>query len=320
MTVPTDHIPDNPRRPEPSATPSPQSGAGGLGRLATRISAWTSRALVTLMIVVAALAVGRQTIEWWRASPPSPPAPPATPDAAQVGNPDLPHVLQLGDSPWAILRQTVTGDETLAAKTLTTLSRTALEQTEPLVGPPTDAERRFLATLNRQPPSEKQPGRWALYQVPAGFPVLVGVRPTRSAANSDDQDVALAASRVVTWAIAAPSADAGWNLYVFYPEKGAVHSTPGLLRVPVPPGTNQTLTIRALGGGAVVGFKGSPAIPAWTEFYDQWFAERGWSASGWQSATNGWHAHYRSPASDTATADVRFGADGSGLIVVGKGV
>ncbi len=319
MTLPTDPASDGACRPDSSASPVPPPEASGLGRLAARISAWTSRVLVTLMILVAALAVGRQTIEWWRASPPLPSNTPSSPGTAQVGDPDLPHVLQLGDSPWAILRQTVTGTEAVAAKALADLSRKALELARPIGPPPTGPEAKFLATLSRLSPSESRSGQWALYRVPAGFPVLVGVRST-SAAIPARQDVALAASRVVTWAIAVPNTDAGWSMYVFYPEQGATDSTPGLFRVPVPPGTRQTLTIRVLGGGAVVGFKGSPTIPAWTEFFDQWFAKRGWSASGWHSATNRWQAHYRSPASDTATADVQFSADGSGLIVVCKGV
>jgi hypothetical protein len=287
--------------------------------LARRISAWTSRLLVTAMILVAALAVGRQTIEWWHADPPTSSGPRLSP-GPQVGDPDQAHVLQLGDSPWAILRQTVAGSEAAATKTLGDLCRQVIETARPLPGPPTDAEQRFLATLAKLSPSEKRAGQWALYRVPAGFPLLVGIRPTNGTAIRVGQEVVVSASRVVIWAIAAPSAGVGWSLYVFYPEKGAADSTTAVFQVPVPPGASQTLAIRVLGGGAVVGFRGSPSVPAWTEFYDRWFAERGWSASGWQSASNVWRAHYRAAAPDTATADVQLGGDGGGLIVVCKGV
>jgi hypothetical protein len=293
-----------------------------MGRLAARISSWTTRLLLTVMILVAALAVGRQTIEWWRAAPPIPPGTPSSPDPTGIGDPSQTHVLQLGDSPWVIVRQTLSGTEPMAAQRLASLCREVIDASAPLEGPPTDAERRFLASLEPLRPEEERPGQWTLYRVPGGFPVLVGVRPAKSTTISATQRVAVSACRVVIWAVATPTAKAGWSLYVFYPEKGIDDSKPSLSRVPVPPGTNQTLGIRVLGGGCVMGFQGPAAIPAWTQFYDRWFSRLGWSSSGWESVTGTWRVHYRSPSSDAATTDIRIGVDrrgqATGLIVVSR--
>jgi hypothetical protein len=298
---------------------NPRPAPSGFARLAVRISAWTSRALLSGVILVAALAVGRQTVEWWHGTPP--PIAAVRPDAALaagLGDEERPHVLQLGDQPWAMLRQSFAGTREQADRALGERCRERIEAAHAPPDPPGRMETEFLATLKGTPVAESA-GRWALHRIPAGFPVLVGVRPT-TASRSDDQAVAANASRVVIWALAAPVATNRWSLYVFYPEKGADSKSPSIARVPVPPGTAETLGLRVLGGGAVMGFQGPDTIPAFMLFYDQWFSRLGWSSSGWQTAGQTWHVVYRSKASDGRMADIRIGLEGSGratgLVVV----
>lgn len=287
----------------------PRPAPAGFAHLAMRISAWTTRALLTGVILVAALAVGRQTTEWWRAEPPpGPAAGRASMPAEGVGDAQRPHLLQLGNSAWAMLRQSLAGSADQVGQELQQRCRvlTAASRVPPT--PVERTEKALLATLGQIAPTDESPGEWAVYRIPAGFPVFVGVRPEVSAARSSRQHVAVSACRVVTWAVAAPVAKDQWSLYVFYPEKGAESSTSSPTRVPVAPGTSPTLGIRVLGGGAVLGFQGPQAASAVMLFYDQWFSQLGWSSSGWQTAGGAWHVVYRSKLPVGPTAEIRISA------------
>ena len=67
--------------------------------LARRISAWTTRGLLTLMVLVAGFGLGRQVLRWWAddAAPASPKSMPAAGDS--LGDPAKPHTVEFGDRP-----------------------------------------------------------------------------------------------------------------------------------------------------------------------------------------------------------------------------
>ncbi len=92
----------------PMNQPLPPKEPPSLGRLARRISAWTTNSLLTLMLVVIALGFGREVLHWWHDEGTLPAAAPAMP-ADRLGDAAAPHVLEFGDQAWSIRRQEFSG-------------------------------------------------------------------------------------------------------------------------------------------------------------------------------------------------------------------
>jgi hypothetical protein len=146
-------------------------------QLATRITAWTTRALLTGVLLVAALGFGRQVILWWRSGGGGPAAMGRLPLANDgFGSLDRLHTLQFGKGPMAFERQTVAGSKDDALKALRKLTRDAVCRAGLPAQAAGDPERRFLAGLSKRRPVDEQPGQWRLYQLDSSAPTYVGVR------------------------------------------------------------------------------------------------------------------------------------------------
>lgn len=290
----------------------------GFALLATRISSWTTRCLLSALILLASLAFGRQVIEWWQADEPASVGPP--PQLAMtdgLGDPERTHQLQFGDAPWAIVRRVVVASREEAAALLRSSCR-ELTIASPLPAAPAGpSEQEFLASLVGESPVDEEAGQWQIYQLQSGFPMVVA---TRAAAigppSTEGEQVAEESRRVVTWGLAVPVADRTWTLYTFYPATSANGPLADLPEIPLPPNSRKTISMRASGGGAMVAFNGEPQGGEWRAFFDRWFHQRGWRAvAKWTRSGSTWHARYARAADRPAqTVDVQFGPDGRGRL------
>ncbi len=268
-----------------------------LGDLARRISAWTTKGLLTLILVVMALGFGREVLHWWHedAAKPTPPAV-AGEEATRVQS------LEFGEQSWLIRREAFSGAPGDLPRALLTACRAAIGEARPRGETPDAAEKQLLQRLAGQQPAAEERGQWRLYQWNEGRPVMIGTR------TSLDKT----AYRVVIWGLAIPAGNNAWTLYLFQ-ASGAVT---GLERpeneVPLPPGGHRLVAIRA-GGDAILAFSLDDCDAA-RGYYDHWFAQHQWTvALGWQAAASGWQARYeRRSTSPGVTADIRLATDAQG--------
>jgi hypothetical protein len=286
-------------------------------QLAARISAWTTRALLTAILLVAALGFGRQVLLWWRSDAGSPAALGRVPLGGDgFGSLDRLHTLQFGKGPLALQRQTVAGSKEQAQNALRALTRAAASQAQLPRQPANDAERKFVAGLGRLQPVDQQPSGWRLYLLDSGVPTFVGTREalaepvapggTAGQASSGTQakpavapggqklgglpsgGVAPSAFRVVTWGMAIPATDGAWTLYVFSPGGPAIDGV-GAKEIPIPPGSERLLSMEVAGGGRIMSFKGCATPDSWTHFYDRWLLANDWRPHGpWRHRGTAW--------------------------------
>ncbi|MEI8372462.1 MAG: hypothetical protein WCJ35_06460 [Planctomycetota bacterium] len=299
-----------------TSQPSPPKQSQSLGRLARRISAWTTNGLLTFMLVVIALGFGREVLHVWHneRSPLSVPVP-----TDSLGDAAAPHILEFGDQAWSIRRQEFSGRQSDLPVALQDACRAAMVDSRPRSEPADAAEQELLKRLASERPVAEEHGQWQLYQWGGGHPVLIGTRavetadesrrtkvhPTKSGTTLDETTY-----RVVIWGVAVPAAANVWTLYLFQSGGAAGRAGGGSGEIPLPPGGHRLISIRAAAGGAIAAFSADDGDAA-RKFYDRWFADRGWTvAARWQQIALGWHARFemRSPAPAMAV-DIRLGLD-----------
>lgn len=178
----------------PANSPKPHDFAA----LAKRISSWTTKSLLTAIVLVAGLGFGRQVLVWWAADPT--PKGPATIALSRdgLGDPTQFHTLRFGDNSWSLQRRVIVGDKDKAAEQLRiacrdvlaadmranepplppaplpradkgSLDRTAHQQTD------NRSESEFLSFLSTSSPVDQKPGKWRLYELRDAFPMAVGL-------------------------------------------------------------------------------------------------------------------------------------------------
>ena len=146
-------------------------------KTAQRISAWTSRLIVSAIVIVASLGFGRQIVLWWRegASDAT-----AVSDPTRVppglGDPSHWHTLQFGGAALTMGRMEVSGDEARAGQLLRAGCRELIQTAPAPSKPPDRDETHLLAALHGRKPVEGRPGDWELHQWYARIPMLVGLR------------------------------------------------------------------------------------------------------------------------------------------------
>jgi hypothetical protein len=307
-----------PDRPDGCHGPETRSKSPSFADLAKRMSAWTTRGLLTAIILVAGLGLGRQVLKWWAADSADPKATDDQPPAADgLGDPARPHIVRFGNQPWSLRRELVSGSKQAAADALRADCRKIAQQVGVLAGLPQRDEKEFLEYLATCAPVEQEAGLWRIFQLDQGFPMVVGVRESaEQAPPKTGAELARTAPRVVTWGLAVPAGPDAWALYTFQSEPRSGQSFPDLPDVPLPPGCQQTLSMRVVGGGAMIGFEGPNEPDSWTRFYGRWFAGNGWEAVGqWQHADSAWYGRYTATGQGpAATVDVRFAPDGRGRL------
>ena len=192
----------------------------------------------------------------------------------------------------------------------------------------------MLATLNALPPLEH--GRsdrgaiiWEIFQLDGPLPMVAATRkPTASATSGEGGEVAPIGRRVVCWGLAMAASENEWTLFTYHPGDGVIAGAAQTFEVPLPPGAERTLTLRAEGGGAIVGIRkrwaateqNSGETPqAWMQFYDRWFSGRGYSSElGWRDLQGTWHARFEHPESGRIEVQLGLNPDNfiSGTLVL----
>src|SRR5262245_15515966 len=151
--------------------------AGGFGRLARRITAWTTNLLATAIVLAAGLAMGWQVLAWWHERPAAETAAALPPEAA------LPAIAESREfwtrgGPLRIER--IRG---VAAAAQAAMREFCREGSPPLRGGPTatesqatagPGEAQFVASLAKQTPLESA-GEIDLYQPPGQKAMVVAV-------------------------------------------------------------------------------------------------------------------------------------------------
>ncbi len=291
--------------------PKHKAAPPGFARVARQVSSWTSKGILTVVILVAGLVFGREVLTWWGADMTAAPQPARGVAAGEgLGNPADPHWLQFGDQSWSFTQQVASGSAKEAAATLRAICRKTTRAATIPVDPPGPAEQDFLRTIAGRKPVEEEAGQWRLYELDGAFTMVAGVRPPQFA------------RRVVTWGLAVPKGPNTWGVYAFHtaPRPGA--SEQYLSEVALPPGALRTLAIGAAGGGGMLSFRGPSEVETWKQFFDSWLGSRGWNpAGGWRQYGLSWYLHCeRDPAGSGWSMDIHFGPDGrggqSGLVIV----
>lgn len=298
------HDDSAPRGPATGSASPPSSFA----TLARRISAWTSRLLVSALILVGGIVFGRHLVRLWQTDE-MPPIPAMAPGPGVLNEPvDL----RFGSSAGQIRRQAIEGDEATARKSLRKLCRETVATAQGPVGPTGRHEQELLDMLATNEPVEQQPGQWRLYELNQALPMTVAVRLI----PSDPRMVAQPGVRVVIWGIAAPLAEGRWVAYAFSVVSDTRQSAGASFEVSLPPGGTRVLHVTSLRGEQILTFTGSAASHDWRDFYDHWFASRAWRArQSWREQLGGWSARYESTDQPAASVDLRLSTAPGGKLL-----
>jgi hypothetical protein len=305
------------------ATPVPDSRRiRDFRDLARRISTWTTNLLAIGILAVAALAMAGRLTEWWRTDPTAPavvaPGLPSAPwdDPAGI-------VLEFGDQPWSIRRQTLTGSVDDASYALLEECRNILHDAPSADSlPAADAsEQSLLARLRDAAPVEEVPNRWRLYVIGGPLPWIVGTTTVAHATNGAEQASvaphdAGPAGRLLCWGLALPQPEQGWTLYVF--DRRPSDSQRGdLPEVPLPSNARRSLRIGGSGGSALTTFSGTGPATQWMVEFDDSLTSDGWRRLGdWnRGGTSHAAAYLREDNSDSVRLDITLtqGPDGRWL-------
>ena len=283
-----------------------QTPAPGFRRVARQVSTFTTRLLLSGLVLVLGLGLGRQVLLWWRADPTGP----ARRESAESpGDASQGQQLRFGNDPLELGRRAIAGSRADALHALRDSCRALADAARPPDRPLSEPERRLLDDLAAKPPAEEDAGRWALYQLEEPLPMVVVVRPTGPKGGAT---VAGDGRRVVTWGLALPMASQAWSLYTFHQPSSWTEAA-GL---PAPPNAIRVLAMQTVEGGTTLAIRG-PDSGGWKAFYDQWFASRGWTGAGWQSSGAAWSNRYSK--GEGQRVDLQFASDpygkASGLLV-----
>ena len=315
---------------------SAESAPSGFARLARRISGWTSNLLATAVVVVASLAVGRQIVQWWRVAPADSPAF----GSASIALPEFgpAQTLALSGGAFSLRREEFSGDRAAAAAALRDRCRGAVPVAPGPAAPPDRHEQSLLDRLADAPPVAADDD-WQYFELSDALPIAVVVRdgamqsdhiaagatggmpsalrghadPKRTAWHPNDT---AAQRRVVIWAMAFPSAETRWTLYLFHAAGSAAESSQSPPSFALPPGSRRTLAIGDGSGGALTAFAGKGDPQAWMRFFRDWFASNDWTPTEeWREVGSFWHArfHRASRPSDPAVS-IHLGPAGDELV------
>ena len=146
-----------------------------LPRLARRISSWTTKSLLTVMLLVIALGFGREVLHWWHDDDRSPAAMPIQP-ADLSGDRAAPHVMEFGDRHGSMRREAFSGPLSGLPAALEAACRAAIVAARPRSVAADAVERELLNRLAHERPVAEEQGQWRIYRWGEGQPVLIGTR------------------------------------------------------------------------------------------------------------------------------------------------
>lgn len=292
--------------------PTPVS-PGPAPSLAKRLANWGTNLLVTGVIVIAGLALGREVTSWWHADATTSAIHESVADVVGNGSvdPEL-QLLEVGEFPHLVTRREIVGDERLVLAELRESCRRALAEPRDLTGDVGPAELRMLRGLDSLQPTERVSGRGNIYQLERPLPMAAAVRESA-------EQVADGSRRVVSWGLAfpagspSPDSKATWTLFTFALGQEAAAETDAWMMLPSAPLAQRTLSLRTIDGGTLVGFRGAGEPRDWIDFYDRWFQRQGWQADApWRGPSGTWQRRYT--LAGVATADLLVSVRGPGRL------
>lgn len=218
------------------------------GELARQITDWTSRLLVTLLILAAGLSFGLQVLQWWRESPS--PAPSATTGDFAI-TPEAMSIAQDGEGLRVSTEQghlsviTITGSEPEACRKAEEFCLAAAEKLALPQTPLSIEEQRLLDRLATAVPVRSLPDGTRVFRYPGDFPMWAIIKPGTSpkpgpVENHKDTPRGThhgnstaginsvftsgtgrlhVSQRVIGWAVLMRAGGNLWSLYVLTPEQ-----------------------------------------------------------------------------------------------------
>jgi len=287
------HSPDN----QPAS-----AGTGSRPSLGRRIFGWSNNLLASALILLAAVVFGRQLLRWWRpaAEPPAAVENVVTIDPT-LGDPTVPHALGFGSWPGEMLREPFTGDGPALLAQLRKRAVEAVARAEIPAGPPGPAEQKMLAGLADHRPVVGEPGQWAVYEMPGPIPLVAGVRflpgqtaskPATDAPADPSPETVGPAPRVVSWGFGFPVSENQWTLFTYVLASPSA-SLAEFNELQLPEHTRRTMSMRAAGGGSLVGFVADAPLDDWAQQLDERLARDGWRQVSKTSPGEGrWQARF----------------------------
>ncbi|MBM4004231.1 MAG: hypothetical protein FJ295_13245 [Planctomycetes bacterium] len=247
---------------------------------ARRLAQWTTNLLFTALVIVLAVALGRNVIYWWK---PSATARPLTEQARDVigfgelGAEKVSHDIRFGDSPLIMRRDRVRGSIEEAMR--------RLEDETVRLGVASQTARRGLATLppeqqselQRNPPRSSAPGQWDLYLGTGPLPMAWLVADANTAV---EDDAAAAPQRIIlAWGLILPYGETEdeWGIFAWGASAGSDPTSDYLARIALPPNSRRMLSVSNPSGAALITFQGTATRENWREFYRDWFARNDWT-------------------------------------------
>jgi len=311
MKVPPDIVGPEPQQHDQQAA-GDIAGPVGFGDVARRITSRTTDFLAISIVLVATLTLGRQIFVWWHVAPPSESAAQQAgpPQAAWEGD-QQPVALEFGDLPVSVTRQIISGEPAAVVAALVRNCEIATRAAERPLRERDETEDRLLERLANSKPAAEESGTWQVHVVDDRFLLVAGLRRLP---DGQSGEAARSEWRLVCWGIGMPAGPEVWTTFVMQGTGGASSSRGGALDVPIPPDSRRSLSLKDERGAALVGFSGAGEPDRWMQFYDRWFAGRGWTSSdGWSVGQDVWSARFAGPGeSDRERVELRFARDRRG--------
>jgi len=275
----------------------------GWAVVAARIAAWTSRLLVSFLIIAAALVFTTQILRWWRTPEPLPVT------AANSPNHELWNAVEWVDADWTTTLYTASGPEEEVAADLARRMLQATQQAAFPADSPNEKELSVLRHLTERKPVLADTQGAAVYRLNQSLPIWLGTRSDdkiappesrqprgfASTGNTDDaQAQSITGIRIVAWGFLVPMDGELWRiaLAVSGSKPAGRRTAP---EIPLPSGAVPGFTIRFGDGTMLQAFRGEPVNKsAWMAHFDTWLEDRGWSADAkWQTRNDEVVRHYR---------------------------
>ncbi len=283
----------------------------GFGDIARKMTSRTTDLIAIGIVVVGSLTLGRQVLVWWHAAPPTRAAAEMSARTGPVWeDPSQPLSLEFGDVALAMTRQVVVGERDATIATLVQHCKTAAKRALQPWRERDAAEDRLLARIESLRPVAEETDVWQVYIFDERLPMTAAIRRFAAAPG----DAASGGPRLVCWAMAMPAGKGAWNLYVFEGTTNGRSAPADRADVPLPPGARRNLSLRDEQGSSIIGFSGKDDVGEWIRFYDNWFADRGWSSDeGWLKSTTARSARFEKRGGAAGgIAEIQFARDGSG--------
>jgi hypothetical protein len=277
----------------------------GFGHFARRWGQWASNLLVSGVVIVVAIALGREVLQWWYVDPapmalgrPNNSGAPADVTLDDpLGLPGTSEELRFGELPFAFGHGVVEGKAEKAVDVLARECERAAALADAAEREPGPAEQRLLALLQGEKPRSTTGNRWSTYVIVRPVPMAVAV--------SGSEQLPAARRRVLAWGLllpeqmeapptsssplaqpSAPSHATRWGWFTWRPSQSDGISSEATQSWPQLPHGQRSLSIRTVDGGARIAYVGSGTPDRWREAFDRWFAEQGWQGSPNMSADN----------------------------------